>query len=127
MNMKSTPESRMKKTSIIFSFCKNVSSLLRKISETNPTRMSESSIQKTSDTISGRFLFIKAVNLNPIPDDKGSDKDKGIPAGVIVLIIIGSIIVVFAITFVIIHYQRKKLKSSKEIENKTKQLDSILE
>ena len=85
-------------------------------------------------------INIKVVNQNPdesdYPDsdnpdnkdqEKSKDKDKGLSAGIIALIIIGSVIVVFAIAFVVIHFQRKNIISSNEIEKKTKQLDSILE
>ena len=58
-------------------------------------------------------INIRVVNQNPDESDnpdnadsdqeQSSDKDKGLSAGIIALIIIGSLIVVFAIAFVFVY------------------------
>ena len=69
-------------------------------------------------------VSIKVVNLDPDKEDK---KNKKLSGGAIALIIIATIIVIIAIILIIIHYERKKIMSDTEIENKTDQLDTILQ
>ena len=79
-------------------------------------------------------IKIKAVNQNPdesddsdSSSDKGQKNKKGISKGIIALIIIVSIFALLAIVFIINHFKRKKATESREIENKTQQLNAILE
>ena len=76
---------------------------------------------------------IKVVNHNPDKEEEEKEEDKqdkntnNLSGRAIALIIIASIIVIIAIILIIIHYKRKKIMSDTEIENKTEQLNSILQ
>ena len=62
-----------------------------------------------------------------IPDsDNGKDDNKGISAGIIILIVITSIVGLISIALIIIIFKKKKQITNNDIENNSKQLDPIL-
>ena len=72
-------------------------------------------------------IIIMAVNLNPDDNNNDFDDGKGLSVGVKAFIIIVIIIVVLTIIYIIIQFKKKNQISNYQIEDKTQQLNSLLE